>query len=151
MKTNAAVLHQMGIPQPYSKSRPLQIEEVDLEGPGFNEVLVKIKAAGLCHSDLSVINANRPRPLPMVLGHEAAGEVVELGLGVADLKIGDHVVFAFLPSCGHCANCATGRAALCEPGAKANGEGVLVGGQKRIKKDFCNKNASLQVRRGRCG
>jgi alcohol dehydrogenase len=135
MKNNAAVLHQMGITGPYSTSQPLHIEEVDLEGPGFNEVLVKIKAAGLCHSDLSVINGNRPRPMPMVLGHEAAGVVVELGQGVTDLKIGDHVVFAFMPSCGHCANCVTGRAALCEPGAKANGEGVLVGGHKRIKKD----------------
>ncbi len=97
-------------------------------------MLVKIKAAGLCHSDLSVIDGNRPRPLPMVLGHEAAGEVVELGEGVKNLKVGDHVVFAFLPSCGHCANCQTGRAALCEPGAQANGAGTLLGGHRRIHK-----------------
>ncbi|MEX2566260.1 MAG: zinc-dependent alcohol dehydrogenase family protein [Cyclobacteriaceae bacterium] len=135
MKIKAAVLYEMGKAGPYATSRPLCIEEVDLEGPGFNEVLVKIKAAGLCHSDLSVINGIRPRPMPMVLGHEAAGEVVELGHMVDDLKIGDHVVFAFLPSCGRCAHCVTGRAALCEPGAKANGEGVLMGGHKRIKKE----------------
>ena len=135
MKTNAAVLYEMGKAGPYSSSKPLSVEEVDLEGPGVNEVMVKIKAAGLCHSDLSVINGNRPRPLPMVLGHEAAGEVVELGQGVDRLSIGDHVFFAFMPSCGHCPSCATGRAALCEPGAKANGEGVLMGGHKRINKE----------------
>lgn len=145
MKINAAVLHEMGKSGPYSTSKPLSVEEVDLEGPGVNEVLVKIKAAGLCHSDLSVINGNRPRPLPMVLGHEAAGEVVELGQGVDRLSIGDHVVFAFLPSCGHCANCATGRAALCEPGAKANGEGVLMSGHKRIKNETMHYHHHLGV------
>jgi alcohol dehydrogenase len=134
MKIKAAVLHQMQLERPYSKSNPLSIEEVELDAPGFNEVLVKIKAAGLCHSDLSVIDGNRPRPLPMVLGHEAAGEVVELGDGVKKLKIGDHVVFAFLPSCGHCSYCQTGRAALCEPGAQANGAGTLLGGHRRIHK-----------------
>jgi Zn-dependent alcohol dehydrogenase len=134
MKTKAAVLHQMHLERPYSTSKPLIIEDVDLDAPGFNEVVVKIKAAGLCHSDLSVIDGNRPRPLPMALGHEAAGEVVELGPGVKSLKLGDHVVFAFLPSCGHCPNCQTGRAALCEPGAQANGAGTLLGGHRRIHK-----------------
>lgn len=134
MKTKAAVLHQMEIGRPYHTTQPLQIEEVELEPPGFNEVLIKVRAAGLCHSDLSVIDGNRPRPLPMVLGHEASGEVVELGKGVDRLSVGDHVVFSFLPSCGHCLNCATGKAALCDPGAKANGEGVLMGGYKRIRK-----------------
>ncbi|MEK6481797.1 zinc-dependent alcohol dehydrogenase family protein [Catalinimonas sp. 4WD22] len=135
MKTKAAVLHQMEIDRPYHTTQPLSIEEVELEPPAFNEVLIKVRAAGLCHSDLSVIDGNRPRPLPMVLGHEASGEVVELGAGVDRLRVGDHVVFSFLPSCGHCLNCATGKAALCDPGAKANGEGVLLGGHKRIKKD----------------
>tara|TARA_R110000764_G_scaffold88923_1_gene170177 strand:- start:2606 stop:3733 length:1128 start_codon:yes stop_codon:yes gene_type:complete len=135
MKTKAAVLHRMTTDRPFGLSNPLRIEEVSLDAPGFREVMVKVKAAGLCHSDLSVIDGNRPRPLPMVLGHEAAGEVVELGEGVKNLQVGDHVVFAFLPSCGHCPNCQTGRAALCEPGAKANGEGVLLGGNKRIRKE----------------
>ncbi|WP_373514214.1 zinc-dependent alcohol dehydrogenase family protein [Persicitalea sp.] len=134
MKTRAAVLHEMTLDRPYDTVLPLKIEELELEPPGFNEVVVKIRAAGLCHSDLSVINGNRPRPLPMVLGHEASGEVVELGKGVDRLKVGDHVVFSFLPSCGHCLNCATGKAALCDPGSKANSEGVLLGGYKRIKK-----------------
>ena len=135
MKTRVAVLHQMHLERPYSTSKPLKIEEVILDDPGFNEVVVKIKAAGLCHSDLSVIDGNRPRPLPIALGHEAAGEVISLGPGVKKLKVGDHVVFAFLPSCGACSYCQAGRAALCEPGAEANGNGTLLGGHKRIKKD----------------
>lgn len=134
MKVKAAVLHEMKKKRPYSKSKPLVIEEVTLEKPGKREVLVKIKAAGLCHSDLSVIDGNRPRPLPMVLGHEAAGEIVELGEGVERFSKGDHVVFTFLPICGYCVNCQTGRPALCENGAKANGDGVLMGGYRRIKK-----------------
>lgn len=135
MKTRAAVLRQMELPRPYTTSKPLTIEELELDDPGENEVLVKIKAAGLCHSDLSVINANRPRPLPMVLGHEAAGEIVQLGKNVKNFSVGDHVVFAFLPSCGHCIYCQTGRTALCEPGAKANGDGTLLGGYRRIHND----------------
>ena len=135
MKTKAAVLHEMYLERPYTKTNPLKIEEVTLDPPGFNEVVVKIKAAGLCHSDLSVINGNRPRQMPMALGHEAAGEVVELGEGVKNLSLGDHVVFAFLPSCGKCNQCETGHAALCEPGAAANGQGTLLGGHQRIHKD----------------
>lgn len=135
MKTKAAVLHEMYLERPYTKTNPLKIEEVTLDPPGFNEVVVKIKAAGLCHSDLSVINGNRPRQMPMALGHEAAGEIVELGEGVKNLSLGDHVVFAFLPSCGKCNQCETGHAALCEPGAAANGQGTLLGGHQRIHKD----------------
>src|ERR1700753_2272795 len=111
MKIRAAVLREMGAPRPYVQSRPLAIEEVELDAPGPQEVLVRIAAAGLCHSDLSVINGDRPRPMPMALGHEAAGVVEELGEGVTDLKIGDHVVVVFVPSCGHCAPCAEGRPA----------------------------------------
>ena len=102
MKTRAAVLQAIGRPQPYAKSRPLVVEELELEPPGPGEVLVEIKAAGLCHSDLSVINGDRPRPTPMALGHEAAGIVRELGAGVSDLAPGDHVVMVFVPSCGRC-------------------------------------------------
>ena len=88
MKIRAAVLNASPVSAPYAKSRPLSIEEVDLAPPGPGEVLVRVRAAGLCHSDLSVIDGNRPRPVPMVLGHEAAGEVVEPGPGVKDLKKG---------------------------------------------------------------
>ena len=132
MKIKAAVLHKMGAELPYAKSKPLTIEEVELDGPGRGEVLVKIGAAGLCHSDLSVIEGNRPRPTPMVLGHEAAGIVEKLGPDVDDLKVGDHVVMVFVPSCGHCLPCAEGRPALCEPGAAANGAGTLLSGQRRL-------------------
>lgn len=132
MKIKAAVLRSMGAPMPYAQSQPLCIEEVELERPGRDEVLVKIAAAGLCHSDLSVINGSRPRPMPMAIGHEAAGVVVEAGDGVDDLKPGDHVVMVFMPSCGHCQPCSQGRPALCEPGAVANGKGELLTGAIRL-------------------
>ena len=95
-------------------------------------MLVRIEAAGLCHSDLSVIDGSRPRPTPMALGHEAAGIVEALGEGVGDLAVGDHVVLVFVPSCGRCGPCAAGRPALCEPGAKANGAGTLLSGERRL-------------------
>jgi alcohol dehydrogenase len=135
MKIKAAVLQAMGATSPYAVSRPLRIEEIDLAPPGPDEVLIKIAAAGLCHSDLSVINGDRPRPMPMALGHEAAGIVQELGAGVTDLQVGDHVVVVFVPSCGHCAPCAEGRPALCEPGAAANGGGTLLSGARRLTHD----------------
>lgn len=132
MKIKAAVLNKMGASTPYAISQPLSIETVELDPPGPGEVLVKVAAAGLCHSDLSVINGDRPRPMPMVLGHEAAGVVEETGPGVDDLKRGDHVVMVFVPSCGHCLPCAEGRPALCEPAAAANGKGELLSGAKRL-------------------
>jgi Zn-dependent alcohol dehydrogenase len=132
MRIKAAVLHAMGIERPYDRTRPLMIEEVELEKPGTGEVLVKIHAAGLCHSDLSVIDGNRPRQVPMVLGHEAAGEIVELGSGVKNLSVGDHVVFSFVPVCGHCMPCMTARPALCENGVAANNKGILLGGGMRL-------------------
>ena len=135
MKIRAAVLERMGAPHPYVQSQPLKIEELDLALPGSGEILVRIKAAGLCHSDLSVINGDRPRPLPMALGHEAAGIVEQLGDGVHDLAVGDHVVLVFVPSCGHCNPCAEGRPALCEPGAAANGAGSLLSGARRITRN----------------
>jgi len=134
MKTRAAVLRQMEKPRPYTASQPLTIEELELDPPGEGEVLIRIRAAGLCHSDLSTINGDRPRQMPMALGHEAAGEVVELGAGVKDLSPGDHVILVFVPSCGHCGPCAEGRPALCEPGFKANGAGTLVSGATRLHK-----------------
>jgi alcohol dehydrogenase len=132
MKIRAAVLNAMGAAMPYAKSKPLTIEELELKPPGPGEILVKMGAAGLCHSDLSVINGDRPRPTPMALGHEAAGVVEELGAGVTDLKKGDHVVLVFIPSCGHCNPCAEGRPALCEPGAAANTAGTLLTGEGHL-------------------
>ncbi|WP_181832683.1 zinc-dependent alcohol dehydrogenase family protein [Bosea caraganae] len=132
MKIRAAVLNASPVAAPYAQTKPLAIEEVELAPPGHDEVLVRVRAAGLCHSDLSVIDGNRPRPVPMVLGHEAAGEVVEPGAGVSDLKKGDRVIMVFVPSCGHCAPCSEGRPALCEPGNAANGIGELIGGGRRL-------------------
>lgn len=143
MQTTAAVLRTMGAARPYADSLPLSIETVTLDAPGPGEVLVAIKAAGLCHSDLSVINGDRPRPLPMALGHEAAGVVEALGDGVTDLAVGDHVVMVFMPSCGHCNPCAEGRPALCEPGAAANGKGELLTGGRRIHDDAGDLNHHL--------
>ncbi|MET3376210.1 alcohol dehydrogenase [Variovorax boronicumulans] len=132
MKVRAAVLQRLGAPAPYAQSRPLEIEEVELAPPGPGEVLVRIAAAGLCHSDLSILNGDRPRRTPIVLGHEAAGVVEALGEGVTDLAPGDHVILVFVPSCGHCAPCAEGRPALCEPGGAANVAGTLLGGARRL-------------------
>jgi len=132
MKIRAAVLREREKPRPYAETCPLSIEEVDLAPPGEGELLVKIRAAGLCHSDLSTMNGDRPRPVPMVLGHEAAAEVVEPGPGVTDLKPGDRVVLIFVPSCGRCVPCAEGRPALCEPAARANTAGTLLSGARRL-------------------
>lgn len=133
MKTKAAVLYDMQQPTPYVKSKPLIVEEVTLSNPGPGEVLVEMAGAGLCHSDLSVIDGSRPRVMPMVMGHEASGIVREVGQGVLDLKPDDHVVFSFVPLCGHCIPCATGRPALCEPGAQANLAGTLLSGQRHFR------------------
>ena len=133
MKVKAAVLYEMGQPQPYAKTKPIVIEEIELDPPGPGEVLVEIKGAGLCHSDLSVINGARPRSLPIALGHEAAGIVAEVGPEVHDLAAGDHVVLVFVPSCGDCVPCMEGRPALCEPAAVAGAEGTLLTGTRRIK------------------
>jgi alcohol dehydrogenase len=135
MKMKAAVLYEMGVPRPYAESRPVRIEEVELDPPGEGEVLVKVTAAGVCHSDLSIVGGVRPRPMPMVLGHEGAGVVEEVGPGVSDLEMGDHVVFVFVPSCGTCGPCSAGRPALCEPGAQANTAGTMLGGGIRLHKN----------------
>src|SRR5688572_26061718 len=109
MKTKAAVLYETGAPQPFAESLPLVVEEITLDGPGRGEVLVQMVGAGLCHSDLSVVDGSRPRPLPMVLGHEASGIVREVGPSgskQSELAVGDHVVFSWVPVCGRCLFCA---------------------------------------------
>lgn len=135
MRTRAAVIYQMDKPQPYSESRPLVVEEVELDPPGPGEALVEIVGAGLCHSDLSTINGSIPRKLPMILGHEASGIVREIGPGVTEVQPDDHVVFSFVPTCGRCLYCATGKPALCLNGTKANNAGVLLSGGVRFHKE----------------
>jgi alcohol dehydrogenase len=134
MRTRAAVLYENGKPRPYAQSSPLVIEDLELDAPGQGEVLVELVGAGLCHSDLSTINGSRARPVPMVLGHEASGIVRELGPGVSELKVDDRVVFSYVPMCGRCLCCATGRPALCEAGAVSNTAGTLLGGGVRFRK-----------------
>ena len=128
---DAAVLLESGAERPYSKSHPIEIRQMQLDPPGPGELAVRIKAAGLCHSDLSVIDGSRPRPLPMVLGHEAAGEITGVGPETEGFTVGDRVVLAFVPSCGKCGPCLEGRAALCEPCAAANAAGTLLCGERR--------------------
>ena len=131
----AAVLMRSGDPGPFASTEPIQVRDLKLDKPGAGELTIKIHAAGLCHSDLSVINGDRPRPVPIVLGHEAAGEVTEIGAGVTEFKIGDRVVLAFVPSCGECEACLAGRAALCVPGAQTNTAGTLTSGERRWRGD----------------
>ena len=131
MTVRGAVLREMGLPAPYAESRPLEIADLELAGPGPGELLVRVGAAGLCHSDLSVIDGSRPRVMPMVLGHEAAGEVIEAGPDADGFEPGDHVVMSFVPACGLCEACRSGRPPLCDPGAAANAAGALLCGERR--------------------
>jgi len=133
MKTRAAVLRQMGAPAPYAESLPLETVELELDPPADGELLIRVRAAGLCHSDLSVINGSRPRIMPMALGHEAAGEVVSTGSPDSAFSPGEHVVLAFVPACGECRFCREGRPALCIPAATSNTAGTLPGGDIRLR------------------
>ncbi len=133
IRCKAAILRAAGAPAPYAKSQPLSVEEITLDPPQAGEVLIKIVGAGLCHSDLSVMNGTRPRTLPIVLGHEGAGEVVEVGAGIRDVAVGDHVVFQFSASCGRCRYCLEGRPQICERARLATSKGELMGGGRRIR------------------
>jgi alcohol dehydrogenase len=120
---------------PYSQSRPLVIEDVELERPGPHEVLIEIAAAGLCHSDLSSLAGVRVRPLPTVVGHEGSGIVREIGPGVNNVEPDDHVVLVFVGSCGTCEFCVQGRANLCQASWRSRAEGTLQTGVRRLSID----------------
>jgi S-(hydroxymethyl)glutathione dehydrogenase/alcohol dehydrogenase len=109
MKTKAAVVHEVG--------KPIEIEELDLDGPQAGEVLIRYTFAGLCHSDVHIQHGDLPARLPMVLGHEGAGVIEEVGPGVTRVAVGDNVVCSFIPNCGTCRYCATGRQSICDMGA----------------------------------
>lgn len=130
--TEAVVLRRCG--DPSSSQEPpfesLSLEQVTLTEPGTGEVMVEVATAAICHSDLSVLTGHRPRPTPMVLGHEASGVVHGVGPGVERWSPGDRVVMTYVPSCGHCLPCVEGRPALCEPGNAANAAGTLVSGRR---------------------
>jgi len=136
MKITAAVLDTCAPPMPYATSLPLQLVALDLAPPRPGELLVRIDAAGICHSDLSVINGDRPRPLPMALGHEAVATVLALGQpDDMQFAVGDRVVLSFLPACGACVPCVSGEGYLCARGAAANGAGELLSGGSRLSRD----------------
>ena len=110
--SKAAVLSGVGT--------PLEIhDDVEVAGPGPGEVRIKMGASGVCHSDLSVQNGTIPMPTPIVLGHEGAGTVLEVGSGVTEVAAGDHVVLSFVPNCRNCYFCNRGQGWLCEKGAMA--------------------------------
>ncbi len=134
IKTTAAILEADQLPRPYQQSRPLRLDTVELAPPRPGEMLIRIDAAGVCHSDLSVINGDRPRPLPMALGHEAAGTVIELGAEDSEFVPGDKIVLTFLPSCGRCLACSNGESYLCGPGAQANSAGEMLLGGFRLSR-----------------
>ncbi|MGY1781181.1 alcohol dehydrogenase catalytic domain-containing protein [Geodermatophilus sp. SYSU D01036] len=135
MDIRGAVLEECGRQDPFASSRPLSISDLTLDDPGPGEVLVTLEAAGVCHSDLSVVNGDRPRPVPMLLGHEASGRVARLGAGVDDLTVGQRVVIVFLPRCGACEACRTGGRRLCAPATEANAAGTLLHGTRRLHRD----------------
>ncbi|GAA4689118.1 NDMA-dependent alcohol dehydrogenase [Pseudonocardia yuanmonensis] len=118
MKTKAAVVYETG--------KPIEIEELELDGPKDGEVLIRYTHAGLCHSDVHIAHGDLEARLPMVLGHEGAGVIEEVGPGVTRVKPGDHVVCSFIPNCGVCRWCATGQQAICDMGATIL-EGYLPG------------------------
>ena len=118
MKVKAAVLQDV--------KTPFEITELDLDGPGPGEVLIRYVAAGLCHSDLHLTDGDLPPRFPIVGGHEGAGIIEEVGPGVTKVAPGDHVVCSFIPNCGVCRYCATGRQSICDMGATIL-EGYLPG------------------------
>lgn len=123
MKMKAVVAHELN---------RFSVEEVTLDPPKAGEVLVKMKATGVCHSDLSVINGTIPVPFPMVLGHEGAGIVEEVGGGVTNVKPGDHVTLSFVPNCGDCYHCLRSEPFLC---LRSNPNGKMMDGTSRVHLD----------------
>lgn len=127
MKVTAAVLHELG--------GELDLREVDLDPPGPDEVRVRVRATGVCASDVHVIDGGLPKPLPIVPGHEAAGVVAELGPGVDDLAVGDHVVLSILPWCGTCPACQRGERNACHWAGELASTGTLDGQATRLHLD----------------
>ena len=123
----AAVLWEAG--------QPVDVREVELAPPRSGEVLVKVAASGVCATDLHVVDGDLPEPFPLVLGHEAAGVVVETGSDVAVPAVGDHVVLSLVPPCGRCPACRGGRPVLCEWAAEMGSAGVLTDGTSRLSTD----------------
>ena len=125
MKTRAAVAFEAG--------KPLEIVELDLDGPKAGEVLIEIKATGICHTDDFTLSGADPEGLfPAVLGHEGAGVVVEVGPGVTSLKVGDHVIPLYTPECRECYSCRSGKTNLCTAIRSTQGQGLMPDGTSRF-------------------
>src|SRR3982074_756619 len=125
MKVKAAVAFEAG--------KPLSIETVDLEGPKAGEVLVEIRATGICHTDEFTRSGADPEGLfPAILGHEGAGGVVEVGADVKSLKRGDHVIPLYTPECRQCEYCLSGKTNLCQAIRTTQGQGVMPDGSSRF-------------------
>jgi len=127
----------------YEANTPLQVVEVEQQGPQSGEARVRVKAAGICHSDWHIMNGDWPLPLPMALGHEAAGIVEEVGPGVANVKPGDHVIFSFRPQCGRCLYCSLGRSILCDGHKSARF--AMLDGSHRLRRDGQNINQMARI------
>src|SRR6266853_509063 len=125
MKTKAAIAHAAG--------RPLEVVTVDLDGPKAGEVLVEIRASGVCHTDEFTRSGADPEGLfPVIFGHEGAGTVVDVGAGVTSLKKGDHVIPLYTPECRACKSCLSGKTNLCTAIRSTQGQGVMPDGTSRF-------------------
>ncbi len=114
-------------------AKPLEIDEVDLEGPRFGECLVRLAATGVCHTDSYTLSGRDPEGLfPTVLGHEGAGVVEEVGAGVTSLVPGDHVIPLYIPECRQCKYCLSGRTNLCNAIRSTQGQGLMPDGTSRL-------------------
>src|SRR6266700_2033350 len=127
----------------YEANTPLQIVDLEQQGPQAGEARVRVKAAGVCHSDWHIMNGDWQLPLPMVLGHEAAGIVEEVGAGVANVKPGDHIIFSFRPQCGRCLYCSLGRSILCDGHKSARF--AMLDGSHRLRRDGQNINQMARI------
>lgn len=128
MKTRAAIAWEAG--------KPLEIEEIDLEGPKAGEVLIQIKATGVCHTDAFTLSGDDPEGIfPAVLGHEGGGVVVEVGEGVTSVAPGDHVIPLYIAECGKCKFCTSGKTNLCQAVRATQGKGLMPDGTTRFSKD----------------
>ena len=125
MQTAAAVAYEAG--------KPLQIETVELDGPKAGEVLIEVKATGVCHTDEFTLSGADPEGIfPAILGHEGAGVVVDVGAGVTTVKKGDHVIPLYTPECRQCEYCTSGKTNLCQAIRETQGQGIMPDGTSRF-------------------
>ena len=133
MTFKGAVLEATGLPAPWKESEPIKVSDLELDPPGPGELLVRMEAAGVCHSDLSRVSGVRECAVPMVLGHEGAGIIEAVGPGCEGFAAGQKVTMTFMPRCGDCSACRAEGWALCLEGTRANAAGTLLGGERRLR------------------